>query len=427
MLRSRSERREPVRMLHVVLFLLAIAAIAMAGVFAASRTTDSVTPSVVITSDRILNITLPNGKLISGRVLDSSGKTVIGAIVQPVGSDAYIGQATTTGVTGSFQVAIRPGTYRLEVRPPFPKEDSFPALSRLVPTTTGTYSVQSDLSVGDITLPEGFLVSGQVTTTAGAVTNLFGSLFAIPADGASPWLSTPAVFGTGAASRKYSVAVPAGKWKMFFGGGQAYSSTWSMLPMSSYGAAQATVTKDMTSNVKVPSGSKLTGTVKDAAGKFLNGALCAAKQGTGTLIDRGFTFAEVMNGKFILYLPAGAYDAAFLPLFDDSYTGRGTKTVLSFTLTAAAKDLTITADDGVVLSGKIVTAKGKAIKTASLAALPSGADPASVAALPIPAKADPKTGAYRICVPAGTYDIHAVPIGFGEFSAFERLVAAEHR
>lgn len=417
--------KQPVRPLHVVLLVLLLAAIALANSFVASRTTDVVQTSVTVSGDQTLNITLPNGKLISGRVLNVTGDAVMGAVVQPVGADGYVSQPVATGVTGTFQVAVRPGTYRLEVRPPFPRRDDFPALPRLVPMTTGASEVKSDTSVGDISLENGFLVTGQVSTSAGAAGNLFGQLLAIPSDGASPWLSTPAVFGTGASSRKYAVALPAGKFSLFFAGGQAFSSTWNMVRMSSFGAGKATVAKDMTTNIKLPAGSQLTGTVKDAAGKLLSGALWILKQGTGTMIERGFTVATVMNGKFILFLPTGTYDGVFLPLFDDSYTGRGTKTLVTFTMTTAAKDLQITTANGVVLSGKILTAKGKVIKTASLAAMPAGEDPASASAIPIPAKADEKTGVYRLCVPAGTYDIHAVPVGFGELSAFERLVVAE--
>lgn len=422
--RGDARRRRLPSPLHLALFLCSLAAIALSNVLAVTRTTDFVQTAVEVSADTTSNISLPNGKLLSGTVRNPSGSTVTGAIVQAISSDGFVAQQTVTGVTGSFQVPVRPGTYRLELRPPFPDSDDLAAFPRLVPVNAGTFEVKGDKSAGDVTLPEGHLVTGQVSSTVGTAKNLVGWMFAAPADGASPWLVTPAVFGTGANARKYTLALPSGKFNLLYAGAQGFTTSWSMVPMSSYGTGKINVTKDMTANVKVASGSKLSGTVKDGAGKDLSGILCIKKQGSSPFTDGGSTVMIVMNGKFIGYLLTGAYDATFLPLFNDDYAGRGTKTDVSFTMTAGAKTLTIKAEDGVVISGKITNAKGKVIKTASISAFSSGADPLSLSALPISAKTDEKTGAYRLCVPAGDYDIQATPIGFSELSALERLAAS---
>ncbi|MBI2837323.1 MAG: carboxypeptidase regulatory-like domain-containing protein [Acidobacteria bacterium] len=424
---TREHGARPRRMpgaLHVTLFSCSLAAVTLSSVLVVSRTTDYVQQAVVVSADSTSNISLPNGKLLSGTVRNPSGSTVMGAIVQAVSSDGFVAQQTVTGVTGGFQVPLRPGTYRLEVRPPFPDSDDLASFPRLVPANAGTFQVKGDTSAGDVTLPEGHLVTGAVSSTVGTARNMVGWMFATPTDGASPWLVTPAVFGTGTNSRKFTLALPAGKFNLLYAGAQGFTTNWSMVPMSSYGTGKINVTKDMTANVKVGSGTKLSGTVKDSTGKDLNGVLCIKKNGSSPFTDGGSTGMFVMNGKFIGYLPTGTYDATFVPIFDSAYTGRGTKTDLSFTMTAAAKTLSIKATDGVVLSGKITNAKGKVVKTASIAAFPTGADPESLSALPISAKADQKTGAYRLCVPAGTYDIQATPIGFSELTALERLAAS---
>ena len=53
-------------------------------------------------------------------------------------------------------------------------------------------------------------------------------------------------------------------------------------------------------------------------------------------------------------------------------------------------------------------------------------DPQSLASLPIRAVADEETGVYRLCVPAGRYDIHAVQAGLDNISTFARLLPSAH-
>lgn len=409
------------RPVPLIVFLLLLAGLALSNSFSVSRTADYVQASVNISANQALNISLPNGKLLSGTVEDSSGKAVTGALVEAIASDGFASQYAAAGVTGSFQLPVRPGTYRLEVRPPFSNTDDLADFPRLVPSTTGTYSVQKDTSVGNLTLPEGYVVTGQVSSSAGTATNLVGWLFAIPTGGASPWGVTPAVFGTGANARKYYVALPAGRYNLHFGGAQGFSSKWDFVPMSSYGTSKVTVSKDMTANIKIAGGSKLSGTVKDKAGNLISGILGIKKKGSSPLVDGGTTLMFVANGLFIGYLPAGQYDGVFLPMLDDTYSGLATKTGLSFTIGSSASTLSITANNGVILSGKITNAKGKVVSAASIAVFPSGADPEELMSVPLSAKADSKTGMYRLSVPAGTYDIQAIPKGFGELSLIEQL------
>jgi len=419
-------RRLP-RPLPVAVFVLLIGAIALSNVFVVSRTADSIQTSVDISADRTLNAVLPNGKLISGTVEDVSGASLVGATVMAVSADGFATQPVVTGLNGSFDLAVRPGTYEVLVRPPLASSEDISDFPRQVPVSAGSFRVKSDTSVGTVTLPDGYVVSGQVSTAAGGATNLIGWMLAVPSDGASPWLATPAVFGTGADSKTYYLALPRGKFNLIYGGAQGYTSKWDMTPMASYGVGKATVTADKTVNIKVPGGSKLSGTVKDKAGTSLNGTLGIVKKGSSPFVDGGSTFMPVMNGKFIGYLPNGDYDAVFMPDYDNTYKGRGTKTEVSVKVGAGSNTLAITAEDGVVLSGKITNAKGKVVATSSIAAIPLGVDPVSLAAVPIGIKADSKTGAYRLPVPAGTYDIQASPVGFPELAAVQRLALAAVR
>lgn len=407
----------------LIVFSLLLAGMALSNVFSVSRTADYVRTGLDISANSTLNVTLPNGKIVSGTVQDSSGGAVAGALVEAISSDGFASPFAAAGVTGSFQLPVRLGTHRLEVRPPFSTTDDLADFPRLVPTTTVTYTVNKDLPVGSVTLPDGYVVTGNVSSASGSATNVAGWLFAIPTGGASPWGVTPAVFGTGAQARNFFVALPAGRYNLSLIAVQGFTSKWDMVPMTSYGTNKVTVSKDMTANMKIPSGARFTGSVKDKSGNIVNGALVIKKRGSSPLVDGGTTVMLVTNGAFIGYLPKGQYDAMFVPMFNDAYTGLATKTGTSFTIGTSASTLSITADNGVILSGKITNAKGKVVSTASITAFPSGAAPEDLASLPLTAKADSKTGVYRLRVPPGTYDIQAVPKGFGPLSEIERLAA----
>ena len=237
----------------------------------------------------------------------------------------------------------------------------------------------------------------------------------------------PAVWGSGAKSRTFGLILPAGRFSLNFVSGQAFDSRWNDLAMSSLGSATVTVSADRVANVRVPRGSKVQGTVRDKLGKWMNGLLFIRKSGSSkrSVFGEGeTTMMYVMTGSFRGYLPVGSYEAVFVPRWNRRYTGRGTKTMVSFDVPLKGVTVPITAASGVFLRGKITDARGLVVKTASLTVIPSTADPMSLEAVPLSAKSDEVTGDYSLCVPAGTYDIQAVPIGFGEMTAVERLAIA---
>lgn len=240
-------------------------------------------------------------------------------------------------------------------------------------------------------------------------------------------MTAPAVWGSGANSRTFALVLPAGRFSLNFVTGQAFDSRWKDLGMSSFGSATVNVSSDRVANIRVPKGVKLQGTVRDKLGKRLSGLLFIRKAGTSrrSVFGEGeTTMLFVMGGSFLGHLPVGSYEAVFVPRWNPRYTGRGTKTLVAFDVPAKGLTLPITTAGGVLLKGRITDARGLVVKTSSVTVIPSTADPTSLQAVPLSAKADKVTGEYSLCVPPGTYDIQALPIGFGEMTSLERLAIA---
>ena len=89
------------RLLLVGMFAAGAAVVALSNAFVASRTADYVETGVQLSTNLTRNITLPDGKFLSGTVNDASGAAVSGAIVEAVSDNGYVSMPT---------VAKRPST-----------------------------------------------------------------------------------------------------------------------------------------------------------------------------------------------------------------------------------------------------------------------------------------------------------------------------
>ncbi|MBI2837528.1 MAG: hypothetical protein HYX75_04395 [Acidobacteria bacterium] len=363
------------------------------------------------------NFKLPNGVLLTGSAHDDSGNPAVGAPVAATTQDGYQVGRGLTDSTGSFQIALRPGTYSLFVHPPEvlnPNPYSYP---RLVRTKVDAVNVTGDTNIGDVQLGNGYVVTGDVKPASSDLHSLVGSLIAIPSgstDGPpilaqfqyaqpyGPWLNT------------YMMALPGGSYSLTFFGGQAYSrpsTQWLPLPAASFATSSLTVSKDLSKDIKLARGYKLSGTAADAQRRALDGLLVIIPQGGKPSRDGKASFTVVMNGTFVTYLATGAYDATFFPLMPPTYTGKAARTSRPVTMSAASQTLVITATDGAVLSGKVTDAAGKAAAatTVWLQPISSGNSPAGLS-LPLLALTDAK-GQYRLTAPAGSYRLRAAPFG----------------
>lgn len=387
---------------------LIVALLSTPVVTAQSRTASYLQASVPITADRVMNIQLPDGYLATGMVVDGSGAPIAGALVLARSDAGFVEAAVLSDASGSFVLPLRTGTYGITAAPPFAAAPS--GVSRLVASSRQGVTVSGDTSLAGFVLGTGFLVTGKVTTSGGAVSFLRCLLLATSADPGGPVI--PGVTDeTMSEAVSYACALPPGRYVLQVTNAYGYTSTWRPAGLSAFaGAKTITVSNDVTKNIKLPKGYPVTGTLTDSAGNTLSGGLYAQAARSDPRKDGRATTLTVANGVYIGSLPAGAYDGVFVPLMDpNTYVGRGTRTPISFRVTSAGSTLSLIAQDGVLVSGKVTDSSRRPVRDVWVEIRGSPSAPGlSQSDIPVVAKTDAK-GYFRAAVPAGAYDVHVSP------------------
>jgi hypothetical protein len=128
------------------------------------------TVSITVTHDMITDVILPPGFTVAGRITDRAGEPVSG--VQIYARECY----TTTGYgfspsnqNGYYTGTLPLGTFGIQFLPPADPPGLGPkTVTDVVSTTAGCPNTRLD-----VTLPDGFTISGQVTCQAEPVKNVF--------------------------------------------------------------------------------------------------------------------------------------------------------------------------------------------------------------------------------------------------------------
>lgn len=374
-----------------------------------SKTTEFHSLATSITADKTMNIILPDGVLVTGLVKNSSGQPVKGAFVSAEliqGQVAAVG--SMTDATGKFNIPVQPGTYNFFVTPPRSASLAPGQFSRLLRAELANVSVTGAATIGPITLPNGFILSGAVTSPSGAMSLFSGILWSFPVPGGTLGFQ-PAQFGAPpSGSTQYATALAAGSYKSVLIPILAYSQTFQQLSVA-FSTAQFTINADKTMNMKLRNGHLLSGTVHDTAGKNVPGLVWVYQKTAyeqGVYVGFGFT----VNGTYQTYLPPGNYIAVFVPVASSSYTGRGATTSMAFTMTTTSKTLNLTSPNGVILSGKVTSAHNTLVKGSGVMLRGTGNQPWGPNQITFAAfAATTATGQYRLVVPAGTYDVVGFP------------------
>lgn len=392
---------------QVIASVMVTALLAGRPAFTQSRTASSYQPSVTVSADRVMNIQLPNGYLVTGRVTDGSGAPVTGALLVAKSDPRFGEVAVLCDSSGTFSLPLRAGTYTIIASPASSATPS--EVPRLVGSSRQGVVVNTDQSLADLVLGTGFLVTGNVSGPSGAASFLRLSLLAVSADSNGQ----PASGITDDAMSKavsYAVAVSPGKYVLAATSAYGYTSGWQPTAVSAFATTKITVSRDMTKNIKLPKGYRLSGTVSDSSGTPLTGSLYVQASGSNPQKDGKATALSVMAGKYIAYLPAGAYTAVFIPVMDPAaYSGRATWTSLDVTMGSSGRTLDLVAQDGVLLSGKITDSSNRPVPDAWVDIRKAlTAESFGPADIPVVAKSDAK-GRYRVAVPPDTFDIHVTP------------------
>lgn len=406
--------------LFAIFTVLAVVA-AGAAEAAQSRTTEYHKKSLKITKETPLNIKLPDGLFVTGTVKGPNGAAVKDAAVF-VGNatEGFGGLGGVTNAAGGFSIPVQPGRKLVTVTPPSGPSPSPASFSRLLPKTLGELTVSGDTAVGVVSLANGFILSGRIDPPAGSGTLLMFSPFMeiFPVKSLA-LVRVAQVSGTNPLiSNLYAAALPAGTYRLLTRatGSNMLGQSVQMLPR----VDKVKVTKDTVKNIVMPSGGySLSGTVKDAAGKALDGALYAIPK-SGALKGWDIQAMPVVKGSFGIipvlnvknaFLPAGPYLLLFVPTghLMNTYTGKATVTSYDLTMPAAAKTLALVAKNGFVVSGKVTDARGKTAKAAIVAFKPMAPLNVDMLGLNFMLAATNAKGIFRFCLPADTFNLYAFP------------------
>lgn len=367
---------------------------------AQSKSADYVLPSLTVDRNMTRNIQLPKGYAVSGRLIDAQDAPVAAAVVATIDETGFVGSPTVSSSDGTFALLVRPGTHSLFVHPAAASAADLSQLRRLVPLLRTGVVVLRNTSLGDLRLENGYIVRGRLKAAASYV---YGAVAAI---GQAAQVASTGAGKTQDTISEYAVAVPAGQHDLVLGGVCAYDSRWKVAPLSSFVTNRLQVSRDTTFDIRIPTAHSVSGTVKDTAGIALSGFLYVHRAGVDVTTDPRASAVAVRNGAYLCHLPVGRYELVFVPVRYE-YSGRACWTRFDVTVTKGGGVENLVAQDGVLLSGKVLGADKRPAQVLIELTLP-GATPDQAGIVPIPGWSDEK-GLYTVAVPPNTYALHVRP------------------
>ncbi len=219
--------------------------------------------------------------IISGYVHGSSGNLVSGAytyLVNSTGSSFNSGRWADS--SGFYYMSAPAGTYRLVVKGPVGSGTSY---------SEANIELNSDITK-NVTLVQGFKISGYILDSsgnhiAGASTNIYNSSWSVPAV-------------TTDSSGYYEVYAPAGTYTFIIWPPQNSNKI-------NYEDKAFTVSSDMTKDITLVSGFKVSGYIRFPSGEAVTGVSTSLTHANGTAYSSGHWSDSL--GHYNLAAPAGTY------------------------------------------------------------------------------------------------------------------------
>ncbi len=226
----------------------------------------------------------PTMYTISGYVFDPSGNVISGALVYNVNSSGLTyGSGCYTNSAGYYFMLVPPGTYSLVAKGLPGSGLSYSAFNILVNTNIAR----------NITLVAGYIVSGYILDSSGrgisgVETNIYNSTWLVPA------------FHTDN-SGYYALTIPAGTYTFIVW--PPYGSYF----VNYYNPAFV-VNSDITQNITMVSGFKVSGYVRYSFGQTVSGVSTWLTNSSGYLFSSGVSSSSI--GFYSDVVPAGTYSLA---------------------------------------------------------------------------------------------------------------------
>ncbi|MGA2682841.1 MAG: carboxypeptidase regulatory-like domain-containing protein [Candidatus Bathyarchaeia archaeon] len=271
-----------------------------------SKYTDFDQPTFEVAADVSKNVTLNTGFKVSGYISDLSGAPVVGACFFLYYGSCWYGSGYFSNSAGYYFVAVPPGTYRIDAHPrvgtyqstttnfPTYYEYNFTVISdtvknitvgNLLPTPTPTLSPSPDTA--------SFKISGYATDSNGKGIPDAMVIFNVPSIVPSVWTDN---------SGYYAMYAPAGIY---------HFNVWPPFDSNyvDYDQLGFVVSSDVTKNITLYTGFKVSGYISDYSGNPITGAVVS-------LNDYCSGWFSQSNGYYFLSVPAGTYTITAHPRTD---------------------------------------------------------------------------------------------------------------
>jgi hypothetical protein len=250
-------------------------------------------PSFIVDSDVTKNITLTTGYKVSGAITDSSGSPVVGACVFLSGS----GSGWFSTSAGYYFVAVPAGTYTINAHP---RTDSYSSAATQFPTYNEYNFVVSGNTVKNIVVGNAqptssptptptvtqskYKISGYITDSNGKGLANAEVIFNVPS-------IVPSVYSD--ATGYYEISAPAGTYHV---------NVWPPFDSNylSYDQPQLAITSNISKNITLVTGYKVSGYISDYSGKQISGGIVFLNSYLSGWFSKS-------NGYYALAVPAGTY------------------------------------------------------------------------------------------------------------------------
>lgn len=166
-----------------------------------------------------INVQIPVGAHVSGRVTGPDGRPLAGAEVEALMTNAGRFADVLTAADGTYRFVVLPGTYSIFVNAhstAYPAGFYTSAGFTIFDTSATALAVSSEISGIDVQLPAGHWLKGRLLDRDGQPVSEIGTMICAPGTSNCRWASV-------AADGTFAELVPSGAYQFFV---QSYSGPW---------------------------------------------------------------------------------------------------------------------------------------------------------------------------------------------------------
>ncbi len=329
-------------------------------------------------------LTLGAGFLLSGSVTDSSGVAVVNGDLDVFDDVTGIKLSTpggSTSLTGTFSLRVPAGTLRLRAEP---------AIGQILVSQIQTVTISTNLNVGTVVLPTGYLLTGTVVDSSTSLPLLDVD---IDVDDLATGLRIQTPNDNTNILGMFSVIVPAGVHVVSFD-----PKKGQQILVGKQLIAIVNATPTAMGSIALDPGIPINGTLVDNTGFPVTGADIDVRTQAGNSILYTPGDNTDPNGDFFVVVPAGTHRVIFQPPTASSLVA----TTTAFQLISAATNLGIVAaQPGFVLSGKVTAFGSVPQKNCTIIVR----DSTTGVRVELSDNRTDANGDYAVIVPAGTIDV----------------------